>query len=132
MKNTLYFLIILSSVHPIINAGSQEETARILIKLFRHIMTSEYLAEVTNAEQHLNKGKLRPSIKHLLIAATEIAIEVPKIDFGNAREHFAHKADTKQVLKEMVDQLASEKLKAQFPDQITADLLEQARSNIND
>lgn len=132
MKCKLYFLIMLSFVNPVINAGSQEETARILIKLFRHIMTSDYLAEVTNAEQHLNKGKLRPSIKHLLIAATEISIEVPTVDFGNAREHLAHKVETKQVLKEMVDELTGGDFKSQFPDQVTANLLKQAVAQIND
>lgn len=126
MKNTYFgaFLVL----HILTVNATQEEAVQTLIALFRKVVTSQLSAEVTNAQQDIDKGRVRDAIKHLVIAGQELETKIKNVFLGNVRVDLSQGADNNKILKDMIADLKNNL--AVGGDQETSLLLEKAAAEL--
>lgn len=131
MKKGFSILILCFVISPIF-AGVEEQAIKHIITLFKAIITSDFQAEVTNAEQKLDKSNPKEAINHLLIAGLHLKTGNNIVHWEDARESYYTKQESpKNVLALMITDILESNRESKFLDDSVFELLKKSQEEIN-
>lgn len=116
-------LVAMLSITSHLVASPEEDAIKTVVRLYGHILRTESLNDLKNAEVALQAGQLRIALHDLIDASSEIVRHVRSFQLKKAKKSLSQGEPVRQALRYLASELNGKEFCAKYPDKETSTLL---------